>query len=190
MTEKINSKWFKFINYIEAYRKEENRGALATLRRSLGTLPELDIRSFPIVYPGIKFAELTKFQEKEAFIIAALYSYYFAGSLEQPSTLEKYWNFGDSFRLLLQDDEKGSRSIESRFIALLNAHEDDLIHHLKKNVSLLKSRNIVIDWIELAFAIQNWAHPKRIVQTRWAQSFYSTPKKENKKIQNTKIKNN
>lgn len=187
MTEKIRPKWSKFINYIEAYRKEENRGALATLRRSLGNLPDLDVRSFPIVYPGIKYAGLTKFQEKNAFMIAALYAYYFSGTMEPSSFTEKYWNFGDSFRLLVEDDEKGSKSIERHFIALLNAHEDDLIHHLKKNVSLLKSRNIVIDWIELAVAMQNWAHPKRFIQTRWAQSFYSKPKNKNTNNKNTKI---
>lgn len=186
MTEKTRSKWSKFINYIEAYHKEENRGALATLRRSIGNLPELDVRAFPIVYPGIDYAGLTKFQEREAFMIAALYAYYHTGTLELSAITKQYWNFGDSFRLLLENDEKGSKSIERHFIALLNAHEDDLIHHLKKNVSLLKSRNIVIDWIELAVAMQNWAHPERYIQIRWVQSFYSSPKDKNTNKKNIK----
>ena len=182
MTEKIRPKWSKFIRYLESYRKEGNRGALATLRRSLGNLPLLDVRTFPYIYPGIKIAELSKFQENIAFKIAALYALYHSGSWEAKADKEPYWNFGDSFRLLKENDEKGSKSMERRFLALLNVHEDDLIQHLKKNVSLLKSRNVIVDWVELAEAIQNWTHPKRFIQTRWAQSFYSSKKEKKNKI--------
>lgn len=173
MTKKTKSQWIKFIRYIEAYRKEQNRGVLATLRRSLGIFPELDIRTFPFIFPGIKIAELKRYQEKVAFMIAALYALYHSGSGDIAASDEPFWNLGDSFRLLSENDEKGSKSIERRLIALLNAHEDDLIQHLKKSMSLLKSRKIPINWIELAESMQNWTHHKRITQTRWAKSFYS-----------------
>jgi len=173
MTKKTKSQWSKYIRYLEAYRKEKNRGALAIMRRSLGILPELDVRTFPFVFPGIEIAELNKYQEQIAFMIAALYALYHSGSADISPSEEPFWNLGDSFRNLSENDEKGSKSIESRFIALLNAHKDDLIQHLKKSVSLLKSRKIPINWVVLAEDIQYWEYSERITQSRWAQSFYS-----------------
>ena len=175
MNNKIISLWSKFIRYLEAYCKEENRGVLAILRRSLGIIPESDVRVFPIVYPGIKIAELNQFQEKTAFMIAALYAFYHSGSREIITNKELYWNFGDSFRLLVTNKNE-IKSIEHRFMALLNSHEDDLIQHLKKNMSLLKSKKVFVNWAELAEAIQYWAHPDKFIQIKWAQSFYSSKK--------------
>ena len=57
-------------------------------------------------------------------------------------------NLGASFARLAQATE--SESIEKRFVALLNCRRDDLHAHLRHAVGLLKSKDIPVDWAQLA----------------------------------------
>jgi CRISPR system Cascade subunit CasB len=62
--------------------------------------------------------------------------------------------------------------VERRFVALLNCHQDDLDHHLRQAVSLLKSKDAPVDWAELLKDIQRWDNDDRLVQRRWARAFW------------------
>ena len=61
-----------------------------------------------------------------------------------------------------------SESLEKRFIALLNCHRDDLPNHLRQAVSLLKSKDVPINWHRLLRDILSWDHETRFVQQQWA----------------------
>ncbi len=77
-------------------------------------------------------------------------------------------SLGAAFRPL----KRKSDSMEARFVALLNAHPDDLDDHLRHAVSLLKSNEEPLDWFRLFEDLLQWDHPDGHVQLRWARDFY------------------
>ena len=123
MTEKDD--WIDtFIAHLEALRDREERGALAALRRGVGSAPG----SVASMYPQ------------------------------------------------LEDVQK---RIEKRLVGLLNSHREDLPHHLRQAVSLLKSSEIPIDWRQLLWDILYWEHESRFVQQQWAREFWQRKAEEN-----------
>src|SRR5262249_54428628 len=75
-------------------------------------------------------------------------------------------NLGASFAWL--GSQVDSKSIEKRFVALLNCHEDDLAEHLRHAIGLLRSKEIPVDWIQLLKDLRNWNHP----DTTWRVMAY------------------
>jgi len=72
-----------------------------------------------------------------------------------------------------------ARSIEQRFIALLDADEEQLPYRMRQIVRLLKSEEgIHIYWSELLRDLLAWNHEHRPVQQKWARAFYRTVGKE------------
>lgn len=67
-----------------------------------------------------------------------------------------------------------SDSMEARFVALLNAHPDDLDSHLRHAVRLLKANEQPLDWFQLFKDLLQWDHPEGNVQLRWARDFYKS----------------
>jgi CRISPR system Cascade subunit CasB len=61
---------------------------------------------------------------------------------------------------------------EKRLVALMNSHLDDLPKHLQHIVSLLKSKDIPINWSQLLSDVQNWQREDREIQRRWARGFW------------------
>ncbi len=64
--------------------------------------------------------------------------------------------------------------MEARFVALLNAHSDDVDDYLRYTVSLLKANEQPLDWFQLFKDLLQWNHPDRFVQLQWARDFYKT----------------
>ena len=62
--------------------------------------------------------------------------------------------------------------MEARFVALLNAHPEDLDDHLRHAVSLLKANEQPLDWFRLLEDLLQWDHPDGHVQLKWARDFY------------------
>ncbi|ADH63128.1 CRISPR-associated protein, Cse2 family [Allomeiothermus silvanus DSM 9946] len=72
-----------------------------------------------------------------------------------------------------------SKSIEQRFIALLDADEEQLPYRIRQMVRLLKSEEgIPIYWSELLRDLLAWDYERRPVQQKWARAFYRTVAKE------------
>ncbi|MCL5671504.1 MAG: type I-E CRISPR-associated protein Cse2/CasB, partial [Acidobacteria bacterium] len=80
----------------------------------------------------------------------------------------EHWSLGAAFRPLKQKSD----SMGTRFVALLNAHPDDLDDHLRHAVSLLKSNDQPLDWFRLFEDLLQWDHPDGHVQLWWARDFY------------------
>jgi len=55
---------------------------------------------------------------------------------------------------------------------LLNAEQEDLPALLYEFVTLLKARNVAVNWSQLLRDYWGWSHPDRYVQKRWAVSFW------------------
>ena len=148
------------------------RAALAALRRGLGKEPGEVAEVAQQVMPWIGEHDRTD-TVAAYFQIAALFAGH-RGSWQHTDG-ERLTNLGASFRRLAGPpggpDESGP---ERRFVALLNAHPDDLDRHVRHAVSLLKSDVIPVDWAQLLRDIQEWTHEARRVQRAWARAFWGS----------------
>ena len=150
----------RFIEHLEKLRTQEDRKALAALRRGLGrglgTVPEM----YPLVVPWVPN---NPFVEEAAFLIAALFALH-----PQPGG---QGTLGLSFAVFAQAVEF-SESVEQRFVSLLNCHRDDLPDRLRQAISLLRSKDIPVNWGRLLQDVLNWDRDSRSVQRVWAREFW------------------
>jgi CRISPR type I-E/ECOLI-associated protein CasB/Cse2 len=158
-----------FIGYLCSLAKkgQEDRGALADLRSGLGKRPEEMARIHRYVVP---YLPDKNYNDRWYYLIATLFGYY-------PEHRGNY-SLGKAFKPL----RTKSTSMETRFIALLNAHYEDLDKHLRYTVSLLKANEQPLDWFQLFQDLLQWDSPEGHVQLRWARDFFSV----NSSDENTK----
>jgi CRISPR system Cascade subunit CasB len=153
----------KFISYLEKFVRDENRAALAHLRRGLGKDSATATEMFPYISGWT--ANLTRRDENAYFLVASLIGLYPTNSWKSE---EKFNNLGRSFSFLKEDSD----SIEKRFVALLNSETEDLPNHLRQIVSLLKSKEAPINWLQLLKDIKFWEIENSNVQRNWAKGFW------------------
>lgn len=151
----------RFIGALLALAKagQEDRGALADLRSGLGKPPGEMARVHRHVVPHLPEAS---YNDQWYYTLATLFGLH----PKQGSSR----SLGAAFRPL----RSKSDSIEARFIALLNAHQEDLDGHLRHAISLLKSHDQAVDWFQLFDDLLQWSHPNGHVQLRWARDFYKS----------------
>ena len=146
------------------------RAALAALRRGLGKAPGEAVEAARYVFSWLRDDDSLR-RAEAYFQVAALFASH-QGSWHRGDA-DRSLNLGGSFRRLAGpagSDEGGGA--ERRFVALLNAHPDELDRHLRHAVSLLKSAEIPIDWAQLLRDVQEWAYEDRPVQLDWARAFW------------------
>jgi CRISPR system Cascade subunit CasB len=150
-----------FIGYLLSLAKEGNgdRGALADLRSGLGKEPGEMGRVHKHVAP---YLPERNYNDRWYYLTATLF-----GTFPQHRNGR---SLGAAFRPLKQKSD----SMEARFVALLNAHPDDLDDHLRHAVSLLKANEQPLDWFQLFQDLLQWDHPDGCIQLRWARDFYKT----------------
>lgn len=148
--------------------KENDRGALAHLRRSLSFAPGTHPRAYPYVE---RFVGSDKHAEdswrKALYLTAGLFALH---PLQQRGV-----SFASAFGKLGR--ERGSRSIEQRFIALLDADPDGLPVLLRQATSLLAADGIGVDYADLLTDLARWLDPydfeaRDRLRSRWARDFY------------------
>lgn len=99
-------------------------------------------------------------------LVAGLFALYNRGS-----TTDAYaagdlgWSFG---RMAAKSSSDGA---ERRFTVLLEAPRLDLDGHLRRGVSLLRAKDVPIDWASLLEGIRAWSIPEHLTQDSWALSF-------------------
>jgi len=135
----------------------EDRGALADLRSGLGKNPGDMARVHRYVAP---YLPEQKWDDRWYYTVATLFGLF-------PSHRSNC-SVGKAFNPL----RTRSDSMEVRFVALLNAHPDDLAEHLRHVVSLLKSNEQPIGFFRLLDDLLQWDHPVGHVQLSWARDFY------------------
>jgi CRISPR system Cascade subunit CasB len=153
----------KFIGYLEKLVRDENRTALANLRRGLGKTSATATEMFPYISGWT--ANISRRDENAFFLVASMIGLYPTNSWKSD---EKYNNLGKSLSFLKDESD----SIEKRFVALLNSDEEDLPNHLRQIISLLKSKEAPINWYLLLKDIKSWSHEDRFVQRNWAKGFW------------------
>lgn len=139
-----------------------DRAGLATLRRSLafpaGTWPQ----AFPFVEPFV--ATTTPWRRTVAYLVAGLMAW-------SRSEAQGDGDMGDACARFASASESGS--VERRFLDLLDADPEALPHRLRQLVALMASKGVVPSWSRLLHDLAHWSHPERVVQQRWARSFYT-----------------
>jgi CRISPR system Cascade subunit CasB len=140
---------------------------LAALRRGLGQQPGETIELYPYVVPYVQGLRYTS-DENAYYIIASLVGLYPTLSWQRSDEKQSI-NLGASLALLTGDS---GDSLERRFVALLNAHADDLPEHLRQAISLLKSKDKPVHWLRLLLDLKQWDREDRRVQRLWAKGFW------------------
>ncbi len=152
-----------FIGYLLNLAEEgqEDRGALADLRSGLGKEPGQMARVHRYVVP---YLPEQRYNDRWYYVTATLF-----GSFPKH---RKNRSLGAAFQPL----RAKSDSMEARFVALLNAHPDDLDDHLRHIVRLLESAKPPqpLDWFRLFDDLLQWDHPEGHVQLKWARDFYKS----------------
>lgn len=157
--------------------KKADRAALAALRRGLGKSPGEVSEIHRYVVPYINNLSDSNYKQADCYyLVASLFALHQISWHSEEKAAYKS-NLGASFAKL-QASSDGNESIEKRFVALLNSHQEDLADHLRHAVSLLKSKEIGIDWLQLLKDLQNWDNDNRYVQRDWARAFWSKPSDE------------
>jgi CRISPR system Cascade subunit CasB len=150
-----------FVGHLLTLAKEgqEDRGALADLRSGLGKEPGEMARVHKHVVP---YLPEKSYDDRWYYVTATLF-----GSFSKHQNGQ---SLGSAFRPLRAKSE----SIEARFVALLNAHAEDLDNHLRHVISLLKTNEEPLDWFTLFDDLLHWDYPEGYVQLRWARDFYKS----------------
>jgi CRISPR system Cascade subunit CasB len=150
--------------HLKELARNDDRGALAAMRKGLGkppgTVPEMFEHVLPFISQRASAAD-----EDASFLLASLFASYPDGSGQG--------DMGAVFKRIGQ--ATGSDSVESRFVAMLKCHGDELPDHLRHAVALARSKESLIDWDQLLYDIKHWDDEDRSVQRRWGRSYWETP---------------
>ena len=157
-------KWqTNFIAALNALERDDDRGTLAKLRRGLGKefglAPQRDGWVLVHLPPS-----LNDFQVDNACLIASLFA--------RHSEPGGQGTLGAAF-CRLADAAAGADSVERRFHVLLESDSEDLPDRLRHAVSLLKSKDIAINWLQLLGDVLWWNTERHHVQRRWSRDFWA-----------------
>jgi len=150
-----------FFEYL-ARRAEVDTSVVATLRRSLMSDPGTFAEAFPLVEPFTQ--GVSERERRTVYLAAGLWASAqrreSGPALPLPSAMAK-----------LRHDT-GSASTEARFVALLDADEDELVWRLRHAINLTSSAGLALDWPALLQDLLRWTAPARFVQQQWARQFW------------------
>jgi CRISPR system Cascade subunit CasB len=157
-----------FVDYLRSLAEREDRGALAALRRSLQEPTGIAMSACPYVVPFLP-VDPDRFRERAFFLVGALFALH-------PEHADGV-SLGHAFRRINGDTAEGKKgsdneSIRARFVALLDAHSDDVAEHLRHVVSLARAKEIRLDWARTLKDLLNWRAHDRWVQRRLAFDFW------------------
>lgn len=158
----------KFTKYLESLHNGDDRAALAALRRGLGRAPGGAGEMHRYIVPRVQ--GLKEWQEDAYYIVAALFGLYPSKNWRAADGAKRETNLGASLAKL-----KENAGAERRFVALLNSRREDLPEHLRGVISLLKSKEIPVDWAQLIDDINRWDREDRRVQRNWSRAFWNQP---------------
>ena len=138
-----------FVTYLEAH--TEDPAMLAELRRGLGRLPGEAPSMFPYVVPFVH----QRYEERNLYLLASLFA------LHPRSTEDG--NMGSHlhrYKEEVGDDAATTR----RFVQLLNLRRDALDSPLRQHISMLKAKDIPVNWHQLLYDLNRWEHEAHFVQ--------------------------
>lgn len=148
-------------------RAADDSAVVAVLRRSASYEPGRYPPAFPHVEPYLQ--GMGEWQRQAAYLTAACWAQGARRDGGQAMALPV------AARTLRHHSAMGSKSIEQRFTALLDADSDELQWRLRHLTSQLTAAAILIDWPALLKDLWAWNSRTRHVQIRWARQFWANP---------------
>ncbi|APD10522.1 type I-E CRISPR-associated protein Cse2/CasB [Thermus brockianus] len=153
-----------FVEWLTALQKGSGwTPARAALRRSLafplGTYPP----AMPYVEP---FVKAEGWAREAHYLVAGLFA-----------LKDGAHQGGRSLALALWEAarERDSKSVEKRFLALLDADRDQIAFRLRQAVGLVEGG---LDFARLLDDLLDWFHQNRRVQARWAKEYYGAKEQD------------
>jgi CRISPR system Cascade subunit CasB len=162
MTTDTRQAFSPFVRHLESLRDEDDRGALAVMRRgALNQHGRLAMARY--VVPHVQQWERS---DDYYYTIASLFAMHPVPGGQG--------NIGNHLADLVAQDEDRAEAIEKRFSAMLTAHPDDLGNHLRRVVSLLKSAEIPVNWHRLFGDMRFLQNPNGAdeVRRQWSYAFW------------------
>lgn len=136
----------------------DDRAALAALRRSLNE--DGASSAWRYVAPYLP-AEPDAWRERAMLLVAGLFALH-------PNPKPEGLTLGRALREV--KEETKSESVEGRFVALLNAHTDDLGEHLRHAVSLCRANEKPLDWDDVMRTVLGWGRDDELNKARQRQA--------------------
>lgn len=131
--------------------------ARAALRRSLA----FPLGAYPPAMPYVEpFVREEGWGREAHYLVAGLFALMDGAHQSGRSFAQALWAAGK---------ERDSKSVEKRFLALLDADRDQIAFRLRQAVGLVEGG---LDFARLLEDLLDWFHPNRRVQARWAREFY------------------
>lgn len=149
---------------LEHFRDQEDRASLAILRRGLSDFGR-DFSIYAVVGSALP-QEAPPRDIDLHLLVACLFA-------THPTGVDYSRSFGASAHALSNSLVFGQESLDARFSALLNAAEEDLPIRLRHMISLLKSKDIGVDYRRLLRDLLQWNHGSRWVQKKWARDYWT-----------------
>ncbi|MHB8092140.1 MAG: type I-E CRISPR-associated protein Cse2/CasB [Syntrophales bacterium] len=150
-----------FIEWLEKLNKNDNR-IRAVLKRSLAFEMGCYASAYPFVEPFIS-ESCSGWQRRAYYLTAATWASHWRDGRVGPAM-----SIGKASAT--QQEDKGSRSTERRFINLLDADTDQLPYRLRQMIGLLNEYNI--DYDNLLTGLTFWNVEHAPTQNAWARDFY------------------
>ena len=164
---------YKLIGALERLRDNKDRARLASLRRGLGQQPGTVLEASRVI-EHILDEDDPPWVADTLYVIAPLFAFHSASHKG-----DRRKDMGDHFRALFDRDEEPPPNVERRFLALLSSEPDDLPDTLRQAVSLLKSKEISVNWHRLFDDVQKWLdrrpegdEKRKSVRLRWSRNFW------------------
>jgi CRISPR system Cascade subunit CasB len=154
-----------------AERAAVDSAVVAVLRRSSSYQPGRYPPAFPHIEPFLH--GMGEWQRQVTYLTAACWAQGARRDRGQAMDLP------EAARTLRHHQAMGSKSIEQRFTALLDADSDELQWRLRHLTTQLTAAAITIDWPALLKDLWAWNSKTRHVQIRWARQFWANPPAKN-----------
>lgn len=152
---------------------ERDTKVRAVLRRSLAFDLGAHIPAFPYVEPFLQGMG-DAWRRQMHYLVAGLWAAHWReGRTDLIKLAVAVGRYDlERRRSMSADDRRKTSSTEKRFIALLDADEDQLSHRLRQMVALLKEHPI--DFQSLLADLKHWKSDDTHIQITWARDFYRT----------------
>jgi len=155
----------EFIDYLVSLR-ERDSGAISTLRHSLAFEPG----TFPKAYPYVERFVSERWHAQDSrrlslYAVAALFARHPVVDTEK--------SFSQAFAEVC--NKRDSKSLERRFIAVLDANSDTILEYLRHAISLISTEGIGFNYARIRNDLVVWMNPLNNLdrlRQKWASDFY------------------
>lgn len=149
-------------------RARRDTSVVSHLRRSLADEPGTYANIYPWIEPWV--SDLPDRRRHMVYLVAGLWA------LAERRTHGPARALADAVRQVGHNLQ--SASVESRFAALLDADDDELVWRMRHIVQLVAAEGIAIDWPALLSDLFAWNNPNRRVQQQWARRFWQSERSD------------